>query len=79
MTMAVLPIAHLILIHGSKCTDQAYIQPWSQTLRSLSQQEQRLVQHNVMSPASEMRLRRHLQLGLKIKVAADCSMESDSS
>ena len=31
-----------------------------------------------MSPASETRLQRHLQLGLKIKVATDESMESDS-
>ena len=31
-----------------------------------------------MSPASETRLRLHLQLGLKIKVATEGSMESDS-
>jgi hypothetical protein len=37
-----------------------------------------LFQNLVMSPASETRLRHHLQIGLQIKAATDGSMEFES-
>ena len=78
--MRVSPIAQLILIHGSKkCKDPEYVHGWSKAILKFPLQEQRLVQAVVMNPASETRLQSHLQLvGLKIKVATDGSMESDS-
>ena len=78
--MRVSPIAQLILIHGSKkCKDPEYVHGWSNAILKFPLQEQRLVQAVVMNPASETRLQSHLQLvGLKIKVATDGSMESDS-